>query len=197
MKGRALLALLGFLVTGCSSLSLAPHVERYQAGQRLARADELASAGRYQDARDTYAGLLEAFPTFPSADHALFGLGRLHTRPDNPNRDYQQAYRFFDRLVTEFPQSQRAEEARAWRELLAAFLARGDALATSQREAERLRQEAEQARRRHRDEVAHGRRERDRLRQEAEQARRTAQRLEQNLDQLKEMEIDLERQRRR
>jgi tetratricopeptide (TPR) repeat protein len=190
-----LFALLGLLVTGCG-LPLPPPIERYQAGQRLARADELVRAGRYQDARDTYLRLLEEHPTFPAADHALFSLGRLHALPDNPNRDYREAHRAFDRLVTEFPQSPWTEEARPWRDLLAALIERGHALAASEREAERLRQELEQARRRHREEVAHGRRDSERLRQEAERARREAQRLEQYLERLKAMEVELERQRR-
>lgn len=201
---RAHLLVLGLLLTGCSLPLTRQIQERHQAGQWLARAEETVRAGRYQEAEDTYQRLLEGHPSAPPADRARFGLARLHTLPENPNRDYQQAYQHFDRLLREFPDSQWADEARAWRELLAALLAQREEVADAHRRMERLREQAEHAlreidrvrkdvereRRRHREEVAQTRR-------EVERTRREAERVQQDLERLKTMEVELERQSRR
>jgi hypothetical protein len=64
-------------------------------------------------------------PSSPFVDRALLGLTRSLCNPEYAGRDYRQAYLMADRLVREYPDSHYAAEARAWRELLLAYLVRG------------------------------------------------------------------------
>jgi tetratricopeptide (TPR) repeat protein len=193
MRSASRLLLLGLLLAGCS-LPLTRELQgRHQAGQWAGRAEELTQAGRYREAEEVYRRLLDEQPGSALGDRALFGLGRLHTLPANPDRDPARAYQYFDRLQREFPDSPRAVEARAWRDLLAAWFADREALAASRTALERLRQEAERLRRdleldrrRHRDERVH-------LRRDAERARQDADRLRLDIERLRAMEIELER----
>jgi tetratricopeptide (TPR) repeat protein len=47
-------------------------------------------------------------------DQALFQLGLLYAHPKNPNMDYEKSMQYFERLLGEFPLSEKSEEARIW-----------------------------------------------------------------------------------
>ncbi len=154
MNARSLaLAALALLLAGCTLPVTRPSPERL-----IAQAEEMVRAGDYRGAQEAYRRALSDFPKNSSTDRALFGLARLYVTPENPGRDYRRAYENFERLLTEHPESVWEGDARAWRELLSAYL--------SQRE-------------------------------EAERARQEAQRVRKDLERLKEIEMELERQRRR
>lgn len=149
MRSRALLGL-ALLVAGCSLPLPRPAEDRW-----ITRAEEMVRVGDYRGAHEAYGRALSEKST---TDRALFGLARLYVAPDNPNRDYRRAYEHVERLLREFPHSAWAPEARAWRELLAAFLGQKEA---------------------------------------AERARQEVQRIRQDLDRLKQIDQELDRQRRR
>jgi chromosome segregation ATPase len=57
--------------------------------------------------------VLEAFPQ-TLGDEALFQMGLLYSLPNNPSADHEKSKVFFERLVTQYPDSSRKEEATAW-----------------------------------------------------------------------------------
>ena len=77
-------------------------------------------------------------PDSAVADRALLGLTRALCNPEYADHDYRRAYLVADRLVREYPHSHYAVEARAWRELLLAYLARGQELERRAMELEEL-----------------------------------------------------------
>jgi tetratricopeptide (TPR) repeat protein len=94
---------------------------------RLLRdADARAHAGAHVAAARLYDQVARLAPPSAFRDRALYGLGRLLVQPDNPGRDYRQAYAWFDRLLRDHPRSPLAPDARAWHELLGAYLARSE-----------------------------------------------------------------------
>jgi DNA repair exonuclease SbcCD ATPase subunit len=111
--------------------------------ERLVRRAEAAvQAGAYAEAARLFAEAIDGpHPAF--ADRALVGLTRLLVCPDYPGRDYRQAYLVADRLRREHPQSRYADEARAWRELLLAYLTRDRELEQRARELEERTRESE------------------------------------------------------
>ena len=58
--------------------------------------------------------VLREFAEDPAVPAALYGLGRLETDPARGFRNYRAAYGAFTRLVTEYPGSPWAADARAW-----------------------------------------------------------------------------------
>jgi tetratricopeptide (TPR) repeat protein len=162
----------GLLLAGCGLPG--PGRQEERTADLVARADTLARSGDFKAAEAAYRRVLDTprRDVPPDRDRALLGLGRLYVAPDNPGRDYRQAYQQFERLAREHPDSPAAAEARAWRDVLGA--------------AQRQREDA-----------ARARQETERLRQELKRARQEAEAIRQDLDRLKRIELDLERQRRR
>lgn len=162
-----ILVVLALVLAACSLPVIRSEQDRW-----VLQAEELVRAGEYRGALEAYRRALNDSPRNAAAERALIGLAGLYVTPENPHRDYRRALETFERLLKEYPESASVDEARAWRELLSAFLAQRD-------EAERARQEA------------------DRARQEVERARQEMQRVRQDLERLKQVELELERQRRR
>jgi hypothetical protein len=128
-------------------------------------------------------------PSSAFADRALLGLTRTLCNPDYPGLDYRQAYLVADRLVREYPDSHYAAEARAWRDLLLGYLARGQALEWRAIELERAILEQER-----------GILEQERLTQELERLKRVDLELErrtQELERLKQLDLELEQRKRK
>ncbi|NTV55688.1 MAG: hypothetical protein HGA74_00190 [Deltaproteobacteria bacterium] len=57
--------------------------------------------------------VLESFPK-TLGDEALFQMGLFYSLPKNPTADYEKSRVFFERLVTQYPDSSRKQEAEAW-----------------------------------------------------------------------------------
>ena len=134
------LVLLGLLLTGCSLPFTRQHRD---AEQWVVRAEAMTQTGNYPEAHAAYGRALNASAKNGPTDRVLFGLARLYTMPENPNRDYRRAYEHLERLLKEHPQSQRVGEARAWRDLLATFLAQREEMARLRQDVQRIRQDLE------------------------------------------------------
>jgi polyhydroxyalkanoate synthesis regulator phasin len=96
--------LLGFF--GC-----AQWVTRWQGEQDLREARHLMINGQYSASEKKNLSVLEASPQI-LGDEALFQMGVLYTLPSNVS--YEKSRTFFERLVTQYPDSGRKEEATAW-----------------------------------------------------------------------------------
>lgn len=99
----------------------------------IRRAETEVQAGAHDEAVRLFEEVVSR-PNGAFADRALLGLTRLLVYPDYAGRNYAQAYLVADRLQREYPGSPYAVEARAWQNLLAAYLTRNQELARLARE---------------------------------------------------------------
>jgi DNA repair exonuclease SbcCD ATPase subunit len=156
--------------------------------ERLVRqAETKAQAGSYAEAERLFQEALRQ-PNGAFRDRALLGLTRVLVDSEYPGRDYRQAYLTAERLAREYPESAYASEARAWRDLLGSYLARGQELERQTQELARLK-ELDQELERRSQEV-------ERLKhvnRELEQRAREVERLSQELKRLKVVDVELER----
>ncbi len=150
--------------------------------ERILRlAEREAQAGNDAEAARLFEEVLRR-PSSAFADRALVGLTRLLVDPESITHDYRRAYLVVERLVKEHPDSAYAAEARAWRDLLGSFLARGQEL---ERRAQELDQNARELK---------GRTQQiEELDQELQQRGREVERLNQELKRLKILDVELER----
>jgi len=88
-------------------------VEEWHGRQRLKEAEAFMVQGEYEASVSQSLRVLEANP-MSLGDEALFQMGLLYAHPENPGADYGKAIGFFERVVTEFPLSEKRNEARLW-----------------------------------------------------------------------------------
>jgi TolA-binding protein len=81
--------------------------------QDLKEARYLLGAGHYSASEKKTLSVLEAFPQ-TLGDEALFQMGLIYGHPKNPNGDYEKSKAFFEKLVMEYPDSSRKEDAAVW-----------------------------------------------------------------------------------
>ena len=93
---------------GCAHLS-----DQWQGEQDLKDAKHLMSTDQYSESEKKTLNVLEAFPK-TLGDEALFQMGLIYCFPRNPMADYEKSKVFFERLVTQYPDSSRKGEAAAW-----------------------------------------------------------------------------------
>ncbi len=96
--------ILSIFLPGCT------HLQAWQAREKFRKADLSLQAGDHETALAKYMEVLDRFHE-ASGDRALFQIGLLYARPDNPNSDYEESIRSFERLQVEFPQSSMRDEA--------------------------------------------------------------------------------------
>ena len=84
----------------------------------LLNGQQLLAQGDFQGALQSNLEALALSPHDPPGDEALFAMGLIHVHYANPKKDIRQAQAFFARIVKEFPDSPRAEEARIWVDIL-------------------------------------------------------------------------------
>ena len=93
--------------------------EREEAYLTLARARELLSQRDYEGALSENQKIVSLTTGAPPEDEALLNMGIIYAHPENPKKDYGQSIKFFRKLMKDFPQSPRAEEAKVFAGMLA------------------------------------------------------------------------------
>jgi hypothetical protein len=177
------------------------------------RAEWEAQRGAHAEAARLFEEALR-LPSPAFGDRALLGLTRLLVDPEYAGRDYPEAYGAAERLLREYPDSPHAAEARAWQDLLAAYLSRNQELAQLLRQLDESARELERradelARLQHLDQELERRTQELKVRtQELERQKRLDQELErltndlaqelerrtQELQRLKRLDLQLEKQ---
>jgi hypothetical protein len=186
VTGWRWLALL-LILPACSSWWAAAPVDRPPAddSERIVRrAEAEAQAGAYPEAARLFSAVING-SNGAFTDRALLGLTRVLVYPEYPGRDYAQAYALTERLQREYPHSPYVAEARAWRDLLGAYLTRNEELSRLARE---LDQNARELERRAR--------ELERLQQVDQELERRTQELQLRTQALQLRTQELERQKR-
>jgi tetratricopeptide (TPR) repeat protein len=86
------------LICGCSHFDAG-----FQAKSTFREANALFSQGNYMASLDTYAQIIEKYPT--AGDRVLFEMGIIHAYPKNEQKDYQKALECFQKLIKNYPES--------------------------------------------------------------------------------------------
>lgn len=109
------------------------------AARQVAYGDELAERGEAREALLTYERVVRDYPEDPATPGALYGVGRVQASAAGPVRNYRAAQAAFTRLLTEYPGSRWAADARAWKAVLGDLLTREEETARLRAQIELLR----------------------------------------------------------
>ena len=115
----ALLACLS--ISSCASLEGRRGEETVSvqgAREHLAGGKKALAQHDYQASLQEFEAALSLSGNEPPGDEALLNMGMVYGDPENPKRDNRKSIGSFQRLVKEYPQSNWAEPARIWTEIL-------------------------------------------------------------------------------
>ncbi len=85
-----------------------------KAHKQLELARNLTNQGNYEGALKAYGDVVSLFPGDPPGDRAMFHMGLIWSRPDNPQKNYEKALACYERLPVEFPGSTYKDKAVVW-----------------------------------------------------------------------------------
>jgi tetratricopeptide (TPR) repeat protein len=84
--------------------------------ERFERSENFFAEGKYEEAfKENQMVISERGK---EADTALFNMGVISAHSQNPKKDYPKAVSYFRQVVNDYPQSPKAEPAKAWIEIL-------------------------------------------------------------------------------
>ncbi len=82
--------------------------------ESLLLAKSLLDRNDFEGALKEYQKVLTLSGVTPPGDEALYYMGMIFVHSSNPKRDYSKSLAFYRRLVKDYPQSPRIEQARLW-----------------------------------------------------------------------------------
>jgi tetratricopeptide (TPR) repeat protein len=82
--------------------------------ENLGRAEQLFKRGDYDSSLKENQRVLSISGKNPPGDKALFNMGLIYAHGENPKKDYEKSLLFFKKVLTDYPQSPWAEEAKIW-----------------------------------------------------------------------------------
>jgi len=89
-----------------------------EGGAPIELASMMVIKGNYSGALEAYGKIARSYPRESPGDRALFEMGLLWSYPDNPKKNYEEALKYFERLLRDFPRSLLKKETSAWAEVL-------------------------------------------------------------------------------
>ncbi|HIC91159.1 MAG TPA: tetratricopeptide repeat protein [Syntrophaceae bacterium] len=107
------------VIWGCATLKT--WAERREARRHFLKAQELLAQGDYQGSLNENKRVL-TMPGSPQGDRALFNIAVIYAHHRNPKKNYEKSMEYFKRLLTDYPESSRAEESRIWMSTLQEIL---------------------------------------------------------------------------
>jgi tetratricopeptide (TPR) repeat protein len=152
----------------------------------------LLAQGDYDGSVEEYQRALRFADQHSPADLALFNLGLIYIDPQNPKKDDQKAAASFAEIVSTYPQSPQAPQAKIW---LAVLNERENSKAEIQKSKQAIdeaRQEIEQFKQL----LELSRQELERSRQEVEKSKQFVERSKQAIEKSNQVDIQIEQKKR-
>ena len=165
---------------------------RREMRETLQAGNKMLIQGDFDGSLRAFQSVVAAAQNEPPADVAVYKTGVVYAHPLNPKRDLDKAMSAFSKVVASYPSSSRAEQARAWVQIL--------------KEAEILKEKAEQSRQavektqleleRNREALEKSRQEIERSRAELDRTRQEIEKTRQVIEKSKQVDIEIDRKRR-
>jgi len=82
--------------------------------EELERAVQLFKQGDYEGSLKENQRVLSVAGKNPPGDRALFNMGLIYADGENPKKDPEKSLLFFNKIITDYPQSPLVQEAKSW-----------------------------------------------------------------------------------
>lgn len=85
---------------------------------KSAEATKLLQDNKYPESIAAFQRIIQEYPNSAWEANALFSVATAFVSVQNPNKDYAQALTYFDEFLSQYPQHERALDAKNWRQAL-------------------------------------------------------------------------------
>lgn len=85
---------------------------------RLGQANELFKKGDYEGSLKENQRVLSLSGKTTPRDRAIFNMGLIYAHGENPKKDYGKSLFYFNKVITDYPESPLIPEAKAWIKIL-------------------------------------------------------------------------------
>lgn len=120
--------------SGCSHFD-----EGFQTRSSFSEATVFTSQGDYKASLDKYRQIIQKYPR--AGDRALFEMGIVYAHPGNEQKDYQKALECFQKLITDYPDSEFRKDSGLMMFNINNVLLKDRMIAAQQKHIEALQQE--------------------------------------------------------
>jgi tetratricopeptide (TPR) repeat protein len=93
-------------------------IDQSKSEEHLRLGQKLLARGDFEGSLKEHQKALSLSGENRPGDEALFQIGVIYAHPDNPKKDYEKSLDQFKRLIKNYPESPRLDEARIWAGIL-------------------------------------------------------------------------------
>ena len=102
--------------TGCAGLLSGGREESSIPAKKSADAARLMKEYKYSESIAAFQKIIEEYPKSDWAANSIYNLATIFVSVENPRRDYAQALTYFEDFLYQYPQHERATDAKNWRQ---------------------------------------------------------------------------------
>jgi len=104
-KAWLILTIASLIISSLSCSSLFLSSEKKEIKKQLTQAELFSEQEAYLQAIKTYDSILKNYPQNPWGDEALFNIGCIYLYYTNPEKDFEKAQIYLERIIEEYPES--------------------------------------------------------------------------------------------
>ncbi|MGA1841101.1 MAG: tetratricopeptide repeat protein [bacterium] len=101
-----------FFLLACATIKNARN--KHTVYERLQHSQALLTKRDFKSALKENLDILSSSDGASYKDSVLFNTGLIYAHYDNPEKDYNESNRYFEKIIHEYPQSSLAEQSRIW-----------------------------------------------------------------------------------
>jgi len=117
-----ILMLTALLSGGCAGMMSEHQEDRSPAAMKSAEAMKLLKEHKYPESIAAFEKIVEEYPNTGWAANSLYGMATAYVSVENPHKDYAQALVHFEDFLFQYPQHERATDAKNWRQAIKVIL---------------------------------------------------------------------------
>ena len=122
MRYLPVLLLLACLAGGCAGLFPSGQEELTVPAIKSAEAKKLLNEYKYPESVAAYQKIIQEYPNSDWAANAIYTIATAFVSVQNPHKDYAQALTHFEDFLYQYPQHERATDAKNWRQAIKVIL---------------------------------------------------------------------------
>jgi outer membrane protein assembly factor BamD (BamD/ComL family) len=110
--------ILAFFAGGCAGLLTGGREDSSVPAIKSAEAKKLLNNNKYPESIAAFQKIVVEYPNSDWAANSIYGIATAYVSVENTHKDYAQALIYFEQFLYQYPQHERAADAKNWRQVI-------------------------------------------------------------------------------